>query len=421
VSSSDDRTIRVWRPESKQCISVLESHKRWGASIDISPDNETIASIADDGSICLLHINDGERLVSFGGDEPWGEITVAFSPDGKLLASGHMSDIRLWNVETHQLVSTMSEAHTNGVACLSFSPDGKRLASGGGDCNVRIWDIQGGESVATLEGRVVMDFRSEYVVSSLCFSPDGKLLAAGSIGDGIRVWNLESNECAAELTSPYDCFALREAKEDKDDADSGVGDGDIKEVVRFSPNGRSLVARPVHNTNRRISPDAHRCGCCWEGGVEDVRALSFSRDGKWLVSGAGNGGLTVWNVESAKYVATFQGHGRRITSLCFSPDGKWLATASVDSTTRLWSVNLPSLTLYECFGRSSLDLSHADFSGACLDGPLDQWVQWYRPDTDQARRSYEDAKLFGETAHLDKDHQRRESRPTSGPPSCTIA
>jgi len=103
--------------------------------------------------------------------------SVAFSPDGKTLAStGVDTTVRLWDVQTQKQIALL-QGHTIQVNAVVFSPDGKLLASGGWDKTVRLWDVMRRKQVAILRGHTD-------AVESLAFSPDGKLLASGAGGVG---------------------------------------------------------------------------------------------------------------------------------------------------------------------------------------------------------------------------------------------
>ena len=108
---------------------------------------------------------------------------VAFSPDGKTVASGsHDCTVRLWDTATGAALHTL-EGHRGSVTAVAFSPDGKTVASGSRDCTVRLWDAATGAALHTLEGHKTM-------VSTVAFSPDGKtVVVSGSFDGTVGFWD----------------------------------------------------------------------------------------------------------------------------------------------------------------------------------------------------------------------------------------
>jgi WD40 repeat protein len=111
--------------------------------------------------------------------------SVAFSPDGKTLASGSLDgQIELWEVATGKLQATL-KGHEDDVQSVAFSPDGKTLASASHDGTVKLWDVASGKEQATLSGH-------HFWVWSVAFSPDGKTLASGSYDRTVKLWDVQA-------------------------------------------------------------------------------------------------------------------------------------------------------------------------------------------------------------------------------------
>ncbi|MBI3243906.1 MAG: WD40 repeat domain-containing protein [Chloroflexi bacterium] len=162
VATADDvvenQNIRLWDVTTGQLLQTLEGHPRKVVSVDFSPDGSLLASGSADGSVRIWDVKTGRLIQKLEWKyetiplEVW---RVRFSPDGKLLASGGGDNIiRLWEVKTGKLLYTLSR-HTNTVSSIEFSPDGQLLASAGGDDFIQLWEITTGKPQRTLSGNFV--------------------------------------------------------------------------------------------------------------------------------------------------------------------------------------------------------------------------------------------------------------------------
>ena len=195
ASGSEDTTIRLWDMRTGAHKKTLNGHTDRVYSVAFSPDGKTLASGSDDNTVRLWRVDTGETeriLVGHAGEfegvdngpsSVEGVKSVAFSPDGKTLASGGGDNvIHLSDIGTGKRKMTLT-GHTHWVFSLAFRPDGKTLASGSVDSDIRLWDPHTGKHKKTLTGH------GDWV-RSIAFSPDGKTLVSGSDDGSVLLWTI---------------------------------------------------------------------------------------------------------------------------------------------------------------------------------------------------------------------------------------
>jgi len=310
-------------------LGVLTGHTDAVTSVAFSPDGKLLASGSQDDTVILWDVSSGQEVRTL--KDTHAVSSVAFSPDGKLLASGSRDDtVMLWDVASGQEVRTLT-GHTDTVTSVAFSPDGKLLASGSQDDTVMLWDVASGQEVRTLTGHTDH-------VTSVAFSPDGKLLASGSQDDTVILWDVASGQEVRTLLT---------------------GHTHAVSSVAFSPDGKLLASGSQEDTVilwEVASGQEVRTLMVTGSLASDVTSVAFSPDGKllatvsWVLRGIGSGNIgdstvMLWDVASGQAVNTVTETGIvsrvDLSSVAFSPDGKLLASGSQDDTVKLREVKLP--------------------------------------------------------------------------------
>jgi WD40 repeat protein len=175
ATSGTKGDVKLWDPKTHREVRSFQPGGKKLRCLVFSPDGRLLAGaedIDDDPQVCIWDVNEGSLLPKLPGFYGCGP-SLAFSPDGKLLATPHAdNNARLWEIPSGKLKATL-KGHVGMVTGVAFSPDGKTLATGSYERNVKLWNIATQQEVATLEALPGSCL-------SLRFSPDGRTLAAGS-------------------------------------------------------------------------------------------------------------------------------------------------------------------------------------------------------------------------------------------------
>jgi WD40 repeat protein len=311
LASGGYQGVVVWDMETREPLISLKVYET-AESVACSSDGKTLA-VGHRFAIRLWEMTTGERLGELPGKASVPNLTVAYSPDGKLLASGSQ-DVELWSISYDaglvmgEKVASL-EGHWREVISIAFSPDGNLLATGTGrDGELKLWALDPVTGIETTDESLALLGGHTGGITGLSFSPDGTLLATSA--------------------KAYEAFGLR-----------GVGDVKIWPIV---------VDGEVVTGRRPYGEELYELR--W---IADVNDVAFHPDGQTLFAGNGDGAIWRWNNVSP--FATLAGFGRHpggITSLMFNADGTILLTGSADNwwingddTIRLWAAESTDSTV----------------------------------------------------------------------------
>ncbi len=306
---------RIWRLEPPAEPAALGGHAVEAWAVAFSPDGKVLATGSDDTgerqTIKLWDPASSKPLAGWKGQTAT-VATLAFSPDGQILASGSLDsgqpgnpNLVLWDGGSHARLAILA-GHAGGVRAVAFSPDGRWLASASDDGTARLWDVATRTTRAVLTGHTLR-------VNALAFSPDGRWLATGSCDATVRLWHVDTGQTGAILQDV----------------------GNVN-AVAFAPEGLMLASASDNGEIRLWNPATGNHLRTIRGEAGGLRCLIFTPDGRAIAAAGKGQTIHLWDIATDQEILGLDGHKAAINALAFSPDGSMLASCSHDGAVRLW-------------------------------------------------------------------------------------
>ena len=312
-------------------VRLLQGHTSAKTGLAISPDGRFLTAEDDQEDTEVWDLSLGRVVQRLGGRNAWtnGHGTVAYSPNGKLLASGVTvvdekqmlnSSVRIWDPATGRELRTLGPLG-NAAVSFSFSPDGSLLAAGDYNGGLKIWETGAWKELVSLTGTTsgsvsaIVGPDGDLVVesTSVAFSPDGHWLAA-TRDRSIDVWAVPGGNRTKQIG------------------------GQVFTALAFSPDSKQLASadfithlveiRDVESGEVKLSIRRNQ---------EKVSSLAFSPDGLWLAGSGTDHTIRLWDVATGGELRTFSAHTGKVNAIAFTPDGRWLTSASDDGSLRVWN------------------------------------------------------------------------------------
>ena len=326
-------------------LGNFHAHQDFGRSVAFSPDGKLVATGSE--NVALWDVTTRQILGRFEYDSiVWG---VTISPDGRWLISTHGDGaILVWDIAARRRASGFN-GHGDAVRAVAISPDGKYIASAGDDRAVIVWNVESGLKEMTLTGHNTR-------ITGVVFSPDGKWIASCDQDANLIRWDLQTGHPYWKVKSPYTSVGLSIAPNGRwlvistgvYDAEDGhkVAQYDfdhigLGEQSVFSSGGQRMIA--VGGNIQTWDTSTWRMIKHQKSG--DSVSISIAPDSKNFVTGDAQGNIQLWDSESLNPLEIIGKHNARIKQLTYTPNGKEIISAGDDRKIIVWDVkqqNQPS-------------------------------------------------------------------------------
>ncbi len=263
LSGGEDKTVRLWDLATGKTRRAFTGHEQWVSAVTFNPEDDLVATASADKTlrICRVNRKTSPRIIKEHG----GVRSLAFSLDGKLLASGAFGgDIRIWHVASGDWRMTL-RGHSSDVYSMAWSRDGKTLASGGADQKIILWSTSTGKPLRTLSGHTGS-------VRLVTISTDGATLLSVAEDRTVRTWDVPTGQQRTSVT---------------------ISAGQVR-AAALSPDGRILLVA-VDRRALLVDPTSGKILRSFPAASKPLFAVAISPDGQSFAWSGADPVISVWS------------------------------------------------------------------------------------------------------------------------------
>ena len=352
---------------------IIAGHSDKVSGVAVSPDGKTVASASSDGTIGLWDTATGKASHAPLKSAEGGFESVAFSPDGKYLATGEGGrsgsvggQIVLWDVASGYMPEVLAPGGGAWVDALAFSRDGKTLAAGLANASAALYSVAGRKTVCPSIGKKV----DNQVFDTIALSPDGLQIAFGTGGGDAQALSIWSTVTCQQVGQAMDTGKLAGLPGEggwisglaysPDGKQLAVADGDYLlvldtatwlpvrdatvidanyyiESVSYSPDGSRIALASKREVELLDANTGRQVGSQLLGPRGSALSVAFGADGRSMAAGSSTGDVEVYDLQNEPLTTKVLAGTTSVSAVAFRPDGKVLAAAGSDGVIRLWN------------------------------------------------------------------------------------